>query len=156
MMKKLCLNLGSGSRPLPNYVNIDKEDKDNVDVVWDLEEGIPYDNGTVDVIYCKCVFEHLKNPNLFLAEAFRVLKKGGHLTIITDNACCVAHYLPFKRIGRIHVGTHVTNEFEHYAIYTKQDMERHLKVFNFASVEVGFIKGAGKWFSLFIRAEVVK
>ncbi len=154
--KKLFLNLGSGSKPMLNYVNIDKEAGSSVDLVLDLEKGIPFSDNSVEKIYCGSFFEHLKNPNSFLKEVFRVLKKGASITIVTDNACCFAHYLPFKKVGKIHVGTHTSNEFEHYALYTMQDLQRHLNLFGFSHVSVKFFKGFGKWFSLFLKAEAIK
>ena len=39
--KQLMLNLGSGSRHMPGYLNVDKSDMFNPDVVWDLE-SIPW------------------------------------------------------------------------------------------------------------------
>ena len=39
--KQLKLNLGSGSRHMPGYLNVDKSDMFNPDVVWDLE-SIPW------------------------------------------------------------------------------------------------------------------
>ena len=36
--KNLMLNLGSGSRHLSGYLNVDKSDMFNPDVVWDLEK----------------------------------------------------------------------------------------------------------------------
>lgn len=44
----------------------------------DLEtEGLPYEDGTLDVIYSKSVIEHFHNPEKLVTEIYRVLKPGG-------------------------------------------------------------------------------
>lgn len=50
-----------------------------------LEEGIPFAAKEFDMIYAGEVIEHLFNPDLFLSEAFRVLKEGGYLVLSTPN-----------------------------------------------------------------------
>lgn len=47
--------------------------------------GLPYENESVDLIVCLEVVEHLYSVKLFMEECARVLKKGGHLLITTDN-----------------------------------------------------------------------
>ena len=44
----------------------------------DLEkEGIPYEDGSFDVVYSKSVIEHFHEPEKLVQEMFRVLKPGG-------------------------------------------------------------------------------
>lgn len=50
-----------------------------------IEEGIPYDNGFFDVIYAAELIEHLVNPDYFLSECSRLLKKGGVIMVTTPN-----------------------------------------------------------------------
>jgi SAM-dependent methyltransferase len=47
----------------------------------------PIADGSVDVVVCDSVIEHLDDPNAFFGEARRVLRTGtGHLAIRTPNA----------------------------------------------------------------------
>jgi 2-polyprenyl-3-methyl-5-hydroxy-6-metoxy-1,4-benzoquinol methylase len=50
-----------------------------------LEEGIPYEDETFDVVYSGEVIEHLYNPDYMLEECYRVLKPNGLLIISTPN-----------------------------------------------------------------------
>ena len=50
-----------------------------------LEEGIPYENSTFDLVYCGETIEHLYNPDGLLSECLRVLKPGGYLVLSTPN-----------------------------------------------------------------------
>ena len=45
--------------------------------------GIPSD--TFDLVHANQVIEHVSNVDLFVSEVFRVLKKGGHAVISTEN-----------------------------------------------------------------------
>lgn len=50
-----------------------------------LEEGIPYDDATFDLVYSGEVIEHIYNPDYMLEECRRVLKPEGLLIISTPN-----------------------------------------------------------------------
>jgi 2-polyprenyl-3-methyl-5-hydroxy-6-metoxy-1,4-benzoquinol methylase len=50
-----------------------------------LEEGIPYDDATFDLVYSGEVIEHIYNPDFMLEECHRILKPGGLLIISTPN-----------------------------------------------------------------------
>lgn len=51
----------------------------------DIEEGIPYKDKYFDFIYSAELIEHLVNPDYFLSECNRLLKKGGYLIVTTPN-----------------------------------------------------------------------
>jgi 2-polyprenyl-3-methyl-5-hydroxy-6-metoxy-1,4-benzoquinol methylase len=52
-----------------------------------IEEGIPYKDKTFDVVYAGELIEHLVNPDFFVQECARLIKKGGHVIITTPNLC---------------------------------------------------------------------
>ncbi len=50
-----------------------------------MNKGIDYEDEFFDIVYAGEVFEHLYNPDFFLQEASRVLKKGGFIILSTPN-----------------------------------------------------------------------
>ena len=129
--KSLILNLGCGTRTssLPNVVNIDwsmmlrfrknrvlnwfalhllkgarlerfKSLPDNI-LVHNIAKDIPFENGSVDVVYHSHVLEHLDKDvaKRFLLECQRVLKPGGVIRIVVpDLERLCGQYLTHCRI----------------------------------------------------------
>lgn len=67
------------------YIGVDWEnsfhDQSNVDVYANLCAHLPFEDDYADTIVSFQVMEHLPEPNKFLAECFRILKKGGTIFI---------------------------------------------------------------------------
>jgi SAM-dependent methyltransferase len=53
----------------------------------DFGKRLPFKDETFDLFYSGEVIEHLYNPDFFLQEAHRVLKRGGYALITTPNLC---------------------------------------------------------------------
>jgi 2-polyprenyl-3-methyl-5-hydroxy-6-metoxy-1,4-benzoquinol methylase len=53
--------------------------------VANVDTHIPVESGTVDVVICLQVIEHLRQPKGLLQEIHRILRKGGKLIISTPN-----------------------------------------------------------------------
>ncbi len=75
------LNLGCGQDIAEGFVNVDLIALPGVDVVADLDEPWPWKDGTVEYIKASHVYEHVRNPVLFMTEAHRVLAPGGLLDV---------------------------------------------------------------------------
>jgi SAM-dependent methyltransferase len=57
-----------------------------VDVkVGDLDDGLPFEDGSCDVVHANQVIEHIRRTDRFLAEVRRVLAPGGLACISTNN-----------------------------------------------------------------------
>ena len=73
----LKLNLGAGSKKIDGYINLDKFDIFNPDIVHDLEQfPYPFKNNSVDSIILSHVLEHIgQHPNIFngiIKELYRI------------------------------------------------------------------------------------
>jgi len=91
MRKKVVLDLGCGASKMksedPNIVvfGLDRQQFDGVDVVCDLETGIPYENESADVILARHFLEHLSDPIRIMNEIWRVLRMGGEAHIVVPS-----------------------------------------------------------------------
>jgi predicted SAM-dependent methyltransferase len=74
------LNLGSGFAPKPGWTNIDLLGAPKA-LPWNLAHGIPYPDGSVDVVFHEHVLEHMPLHAGFALtkECRRVLRTGGVL-----------------------------------------------------------------------------
>ncbi|MFW5891677.1 MAG: class I SAM-dependent methyltransferase [bacterium] len=81
-------DLGCGSKPYQcliekysdQYIGVDWGNTTHekvMDVNADLNEKLPIDNHVADAVISFQVMEHLNNPEKFLEEAYRILKKDG-------------------------------------------------------------------------------
>jgi len=76
--KPIILELGCGKTKEDGRIGIDKLDLSNVDIVADIENGLPFlPDNSVDEIHSKSLFEHIDNFENLMKEIVRVLKKGG-------------------------------------------------------------------------------
>lgn len=76
------LNIGCGPDKKDGYINIDYDSTFNPDIVRDIEKGLPFDDNSVDEIFCSHVLEHVKDLIFVMNEFWRVLKSGGKLFIL--------------------------------------------------------------------------
>jgi SAM-dependent methyltransferase len=66
----------------------------------DLEGGrLPWEDGSVDVVVCNQVLEHLKNVWLPMTEMHRVLRPGGHAVLSVPNLASL-HNRVLLALGR--------------------------------------------------------
>jgi hypothetical protein len=83
----LRLDLGCGPNKAPGFVGVDVRSFPGVDVVLDLRGKWPWQDGTVDELYCSHFVEHLDGDERihFVNEAYRIMKVGAKATIITPH-----------------------------------------------------------------------
>lgn len=81
MSELLRLNLGCGHDTPEGFVNVDNVPLPGVDVVADLDQPWPWKDATAEYIKASHIFEHIRNPIMFMTEAHRVLAVDGLLDI---------------------------------------------------------------------------
>lgn len=98
------LNLGSGNRKRPQeegWINIDIDKTCNSDIVRDLDNGLPFEDNSVDRVYCSHTIEHVKDIYFFMYEIWRVCKPDALIEIIAPNhAHLMSIYPNHKRFLR--------------------------------------------------------
>jgi predicted SAM-dependent methyltransferase len=75
----LRLHLGCGTNHLDGWVNIDGARKEGVDVLWDLRNGLPFEDNRATAIFGEHVLEHIpkEEAEALAREVRRVLEPGG-------------------------------------------------------------------------------
>ena len=100
--RPLRLNLGSGFKPTEGWINVDLSE--GSDASLDLREKLPFQDSSVEEIYCEHFLEHLSYPDLhdstaweietarspsealsLLRECRRVLVPGGILDVVVPD-----------------------------------------------------------------------
>lgn len=85
------LNLGSGGKTIPGFINCDLFPQPGVDEIFSMDD-IPYADKTVDEISSEHALEHLPRlrSELAIREFSRVLKPGGKLSLKVPDLedCC--------------------------------------------------------------------
>jgi predicted SAM-dependent methyltransferase len=87
--RRLSVNLGSGGRGLPGWVNVELTRHHDTDLCLDIRRKLPFASGSVRRILLEHVLEHVdfksSTPRL-LAELHRVLEPGGVARVIVPDA----------------------------------------------------------------------
>ena len=83
----VCLHAGSGGHTLRGWINIDLDVDPTVDVAADLAAAVPVRSSSVDYIHSEDFLEHLdrEGGERFLREAFRILRPGGVMRLLTPD-----------------------------------------------------------------------
>ena len=128
---RMILNVGCGYKRYGD-VRADIFPTPAVNIILDADSPLPFKSEVFDEVYCRCLFEHLKNPNFFLCEVKRILKPKVKLVLITDNAS----YIPFHiaKFLSLRVGWRHGSEYpsmhpldKHYSFYQLEHLQNHFQ-----------------------------
>ena len=117
-------DLGSGAEQFEkifhrfNYTAVDFEKFNDHVVVADLTQIFPMEDSVADIVTLSNTLEHIPNPEHFIAECSRILKKGG----------VIIGTVPFL-LG-VHQAPYDFNRYTHF------QLERFLGMSGFESIEV--------------------
>ena len=86
--QNLCVNLGCGYQPMKDWINVDQARGPEIQVVWDLRRGLPFQDDSCAAIFSEHLIEHVtrEDADHLLAECYRVLANGGVLRLSTPDA----------------------------------------------------------------------
>jgi SAM-dependent methyltransferase len=93
---KVILELGSGAAPQhrddAKVIHLDIVEGPDIDLLCNLNHGIPLPSNTIDAILAIDVIEHLDDVLFIMNEMHRVLKPDGLATIQVPQAGTYNHY----------------------------------------------------------------
>lgn len=162
---KIKLNLGSGIRLFPGYINVDILDKKHVVgkakyVQADIRK-LPFKDNYADQIEMFSVIEHFpfREVTDVLTEVYRVLKPKGKLIIVTDDFDGIAVDWIRMRIDEFTLEDY-QNVMETVYGNQQHDGEFHKSCMtpdflNWALAKAGFTKGTMKRFHKFTPVVLV-
>lgn len=99
------LELGCGANKKKGFYGIDISNLNGVDLVFDLNKGIPLKDNSVDKVYSSHCIEHIEEPLKIFEEIYRVLKEDGTATII------LPHWSSYQSFTFMHKRFFHTNDF---------------------------------------------
>jgi predicted SAM-dependent methyltransferase len=128
------INVGSGKIRIDGYKNLDMDPRNEPEYVGKAEE-LPFEDGTVDVIYASHILEHILPDIDVIKEWHRVLKVGGELFVaVPDIDQCIAlHHAGI--MDRMHLQASV---FGAYTVVEAMDeaFQRHYRIYT-PSIVIG-------------------
>ena len=154
-MRPLRVQFGCGQTPKAGWLNTDLWPGPwaTPDICLDVSRVLPFPDGSVAEIYSEHLLEHLDYPaaaRLFLAECFRVLEKGGTMTVgVPDLDGIDERYHALSRENRSasaespqYILNHPAEELndcfhqqgEHKFLYNEQFLGALLRYFGFTNV----------------------
>jgi ubiquinone/menaquinone biosynthesis C-methylase UbiE len=144
----LTLNVGCGKERIGD-VRLDFVAGSAANIIGDAQH-LPFRDGVFIEVYERNVLEHMANPGQHLTEIRRVLREGGLLRLITDNAACLKYYLL-----RTHTGGYSKHggKDKHYALFTMEHVRNLMQVSGFEVERLEFIGTTyfTRFFDLFVR-----
>ena len=139
------LDIGCGTNKKQGYIGIDRVKLPGVDVVCDIEEGLPFKDNTVDGIRVIQVLEHVRDLIFVLEEFWRVCKEGAEIEILVPY---------WNRVGAFRDPTHVRfftyRTFDHFTEYSRFPNFYSKARFEIAYRKIKFIRPTKKKFWAYI------
>jgi len=82
------LNIGCGTYPKPEFINLDYNWNPNIDICWDItKKGYPFQANSLEGIYTEHCLEHIEMKDTLenFREFHRMLKAGGTARIVVPD-----------------------------------------------------------------------
>ena len=145
MKNKIVLDIGCGYNKFsPDAIGVDIHFTPVVDIICDLEKGLPFRSNSIDYIYCSHVLEHINNFEELLEEIYRIVKKNGKIHIVVphfSNTLAYSDYTHKRFFGYF--------TFDYFS--TKEN--KYWKVFHY-NKNIKFIFNRNETFSYFYESKL--
>lgn len=126
---------------ISDYAAREARDRYNLDVATGTLEEVKFAENSIDIVYCKDVLEHVRDPRFFLDTCYRILKPDGLLVILVPDYIespmmrmysWIWKYLPQLR-RKIWTGRrkYILNKPFHILEFTEMSLIKFLELSNF-------------------------
>ena len=129
----MILDVGCGKHKHGD-IGIDYSRDSNADIIADAH-FLPFKLGCFSKVVSNCVLEHSPNPLIFLKEQYRILRDGGNIECLTDNAQYYG-WSVLKIRGQRHEKLHG----DHYAIFFPENVIRLMKIAGFKDCSLAYVR----------------
>lgn len=166
------LDLGCWKNKRPGAFGVDFHKYKGVDLKWNLEMPLPKKYwDSFDLVYSSGLLEHMGNPQSFLENCLKYLRKGGKVEIITDNADYWRFHFEHRPVTGFFGAYHATlwekedknPQTQHKMLFQAKHLETLLELSGFKSpkVEYHYRKNLDavlprKFGSMYLRATATK
>jgi SAM-dependent methyltransferase len=86
VLDRIVLDIGCGERKVPGSVGLDIAALPGVDIVSDIEHGLPLRDSSIDAFHASHVLEHVDNLIGLMNEVWRAGKPGARFYITVPHA----------------------------------------------------------------------
>jgi len=144
---KKILNVGCGDDSYGTHlIDLYPSRKDVIKCNVD-EKKLPFGNNFFDEVYSRNLLEHLKNPGFVLEEMKRVLKKGGKIIVITDNAGYLFHHIDLSSFSSSKACHQEKTKYKrekhpldrHYSLFTTLHLNQHFKALGLKKIRAEYL-----------------
>lgn len=151
MSVELRLNIGSGHIPIEGYLNIDKRELPDVDIVASAG-SLPFDEGSVSEIFSSHLVEHFPEEEfkrVILPHWYGLIKKQGIFrAVLPDWEEMIGQYVkggyPFEKLRQVTFGVQDYDGDFHFNMFSRDGLKKMLEGAGFRDVSfpvVGRING---------------
>ena len=103
------IDLGAGRVKRPGYLSIDRQKTPGIHVVCDVEKRLPFRDNSIDEVFSRHLFEHVRNLIPLFEEVHRICKPRARVIIN------VPYYTSIKSYkDPTHVNWFTENTFEYF------------------------------------------
>lgn len=136
------VNLGCGHIPIAGYINVDRRELPDVDIIADVAE-LPFDTGTLSEVFLAHVLEYFPENKLKMLLRYwkALLKKGGAIrAIVRDGDAMMAEFssgcYSFEDFRRLAYGDQEYDGDFRYNMFTLDNLSVLLNEAGFSNIEI--------------------